>query len=333
MPLRRPGLDLRCLGPVTIVLLFLVMSKDCEWAKYGFQRSSHCAPARHSRKSAERECKGTVRAERVASRPSVQLELKNFTHSQAHSRVFLSHSFSHYSESQRNTDCTMPGTPIWKKHLTDGMKSFRKQDFDGAIKALDEVGPILQPCFLAQTHILSHRLFALQTTSHMFCMIVELRSMKSLAALTLPWMTQGRRSKLVHYIGRGISVQLGSLHPLDDPMLHWRIASQHWQCLVMALRMPLAVKSFWSCVVVWRQNPSALSWACLLSSSWSCSNYQTTHLPLLMSAITGVRLPTPSLRSGATWCCQLPRSQPFAKSLNGTSGPVGGSQISGSASH
>lgn len=289
----------------------------------------------HQHGIAERVQKESARerSERNESRRVQASNLKNFTHSQAHSRVFLSHSCSHYSESQRNTDCTMPGTPIWKKHLTDGMKSFRKQDFDGAIKALDEVGPILQPCFLAQTHILSHRLFALQTTSHMFCMIVELRSMKSLAALTLPWMTQGRRSKLVHYIGRGISVQLGSLHPLDDPMLHWRIASQHWQCLVMALRMPLAVKSFWSCVVVWRQNPSALSWACLLSSSWSCSNYQTTHLPLLMSAITGVRLPTPSLHSGATWCCQLPRSQPFAKSLNGTSGPVGGSQISGSASH
>ncbi|KAN0129121.1 hypothetical protein V8E53_013117 [Lactarius tabidus] len=32
----------------------------------------------------------------------------------------------------------MSGTPSWKEHLTEGMKSFRKQDFDGALTALDE---------------------------------------------------------------------------------------------------------------------------------------------------------------------------------------------------
>jgi F-box/TPR repeat protein Pof3 len=126
-----------------------MVSEDCEWARYGL------GLALVSRAPAFVLMLRKTVAERAMSKESRSVcDAREWTErgrGVSHSGLFVF--LPRHSESQRDTDNTMSGTLSWKKHLTEGMKSFRKQDFDSALTALDEVG--IQSCVLAQTHLFS----------------------------------------------------------------------------------------------------------------------------------------------------------------------------------
>ncbi|KAN0131078.1 hypothetical protein V8E53_011211 [Lactarius tabidus] len=208
----------------------------------------------------------------------------------------------------------MSGTPSWKEHLTEGMKSFRKQDFDAqthpfsqAIRLANDKSYVLYDCRAFIYKRLSCLNFALDNAS----MTIEIRPAH--------WQGYFHSARLLASLGRSEDAlkmcssalcRLGNspkeIYCQQELSELCRHLEAQPKCYISGIPVELLVVVF-----KLSNNPSIIAHVCHHWREVAHSQPPLWH-NLVLSA---------------------PQSQHFAKSLSGISSPVGGSWSSISLNH